>query len=83
MSMLLEKNKESGMAESGCAMRPDKSVLEVHSTKRTAASNILGGLFRSSFFVPTSPKTHELRARYETLYASDKDLKPSNPDRGI
>ena len=83
MNMPLEKDKESGIAELGYAVKPDKPVLEVHSTKRAGASNTLGRLPRSSSFVPTSPKTYELRARYETLRTSDKDLKPFNPDRGI
>jgi len=83
MDMPLEKHKESGMAESGCAVKPDEPILEVHSTKRATVSNTLGGLSRSSSFVPTSPKTHELRARHETLRISDKDLKPFNSDRGV
>ena len=74
MNMPLEKDKVPGMAELVCAVKPGQPVLETHSTERATASNTLGGWSRSSSFVPTSPKTHELRARYETLRISDKYL---------
>ena len=72
MNILSGKAKESGMAGLVYAVKSDKSVPKVRSTERATVGNTLGGLSCSSFFVPTSPKTRELRARYETLCISDK-----------
>lgn len=38
-------------------------------------------LFRNSFDVPTSPKTQELRARYEASHTAVDDFKPVTPEQ--
>ena len=65
-------------------MLPVKPVLDAHPANRAIVSDTLGMLSPYSSFVPTSPKTYELRARHETPRTSENsNLKSPKSDQGI
>lgn len=58
-------------------VKPDSEV----SSATPLTTYSLNKLFRSSFDIPTSPKTQELRARYEASHTAIEDSKPITPEQ--
>lgn len=56
-------------------MLPVKSVAELYPAYRAFTHSSLRRSSPASFSAPTSPKTFELRARYEALHVMDSSLK--------
>jgi hypothetical protein len=61
----------------GGIMQPvtDRPVLEIHPTDHSNLSAMHGRFSLGSYASPSSPKTQELRARYEALHTEERDFK--------
>ena len=53
----------------------DKPVLGVHPAEFATLSGTSVRFSSSSYASPSSPKIHELRARYEALHTANSDIK--------
>ena len=73
---LYKKNK-------GDVMQPaiEKPALATHPAAPSTLSDTLGRAVLGSCRSPSSPKTQELRARYEALHATQGELKAPDADR--